>query len=251
MSDQIGVSFAAATAGLPAALAEDLRIALNGPARRVQRLARRGHGFWLKRPEHPRSLRWRLQKGDPLRAFQAERDGLEQLARLGAPVPRLVLSGPDFMLLEDAGPTLSHLLDDPGTPESVAKAAIGAAGTALGRLHARGLAHGRPYLRDICWDGAQIRMIDFERFSQRNGAGRQGRDAVLFLSSLLQTPRGEALFDTALAAWRAEAPEAATRAATRWVWCLRLLAPTARAIARLRAKQSEIAGFLALTRRWP
>jgi tRNA A-37 threonylcarbamoyl transferase component Bud32 len=233
------------------ALTRELRRRLDGPMLRVQRVTAAGAGFWLKRPEAPRSLRWRLQKGDPMRAFRAERAGLEELARLGAPVPRLVTAGPDFLLIEDAGTTLEALLADPATPPEHARAAVLAAARALGRLHAVGLAHGRPYLRDLCWDGARVRMIDFERYSRGNSSARQGRDAVLFLAALAGAPGGAAMVPEALAAWRAEAPASASRAAGRWVTALRLVAPLARGIARLRGKQGEIAGYLALTRAWP
>lgn len=244
-------SITAAPAELPETLARDLDRLLSGPALRVQRLTSAGARFWLKRPEQPRSWRWRLQKGDPVRAFEAERDGLQRMAQLGAPVPRIVTAGRDFMLIEDAGPTLQHLLDNPQTPEAEQRQAVADAARALGRLHGAGLAHGRPYLRDICWDGAQIRMIDFERFSRRNSPGRQGKDAILFLSSLLSAPQGQAMFELALSNWRAEAGAAAWRAASRWVAVLRVVAPLARGLARLRSKQSEIAGFLLLVMLWP
>jgi len=236
---------------LPDGLARALQRMLDGPALRVQPVDWGGARYWLKRPEAPRSLRWRLQKGDPVRAFHAERAGIRHLARLGAPVPQLVASGADFLLIADAGPTLEAVLGDPATPRDTARTAAVAAGRALGRLHAGGLAHGRPYLRDICWDGAQIRMIDFETFSSRTSAARQGRDAVLFLASLLSVPGGRAVFGAAVRAWRAEAPGSADRAAARWVAGLRVVAPLARALARVRGKQSEIAGYLALAKVWP
>jgi tRNA A-37 threonylcarbamoyl transferase component Bud32 len=235
---------------LPDGLARALQRVLDGPASRVQPLDWGGARYWVKRPEAPRSLRWRLQKGDPVRAFRAERAGIEHLARLGAPVPRLVAAGPGFLLIEDAGPTLEAVLSDPATHGDAAQKAAVAAGRALGRMHAGGLAHGRPYLRDICWDGAQIRMIDFETFSSRTSAARQGRDAVLFLASLLSAPGGRAVFGATVRAWRAEAPASADRAAARWVAALRVAAPLARALARVRGKQSEIAGYLALAEVW-
>lgn len=242
------------TSALPEGLALQLPRLLGQPGGRVQRLTWGGRAFWLKRPEAPRkSLRWRLQKGDPLTAFGRERAGLAALGDLGAPVPRMVAAGPDYLVLEDGGPTLAALLAASVTAEEIAEAAraVAAAGRALGRLHARGLAHGRPYLRDLCWDGARITMIDFESFRPRNGAGRQGRDAVLFLASLLAQPGGAAQFAPALDAWRAEAPAAAYRAAGRWVAVLRLLAPLAILALRIRRGNREVEGYLALSRLWP
>lgn len=240
------------TVPLPEGLAHELSRRLGQAGARVQRLTWDGRAFWLKRPERVRkSLRWRLQKGDPLRALAREQAVLASLRDLGAPVPRMVAAGPDYLVLEDAGPTLANLFADAATTAPEAARAAIAAAAALGRLHARGLAHGRPYLRDLCWDGARITMIDFESFRARNGAGRQGRDLVLFLASLLAQPGGEAHFAPALAAWRAEAPVAALRAAGRWVWLLRALAPLAGPLTRRRKGSSEVKGYLALARLWP
>lgn len=236
------------TSPLPEGLALELPRLLRQPGGRVQRLTWGGRAFWLKRPEARRkSLRWRLQKGDPLAAFGRERAGLAAARDLGAPVPRLLAAGPDYLVLEDAGPTLAALLAE-GAP--AAGPAVTEAAAALGRLHARGLAHGRPYLRDLCWDGARVTMIDLESFRPRNGAGRQGRDAVLFFASLLSAPGGAALFPPALAAWRTEAPAAAQRAARRWVAVLRALVPLARPLLRLRRGSREVTGYLALARLW-
>jgi tRNA A-37 threonylcarbamoyl transferase component Bud32 len=244
----------------PARLAAPTPAAVLGvPHARVVRLDWNGRPVWLKRPEVPPSLRWRLQKGDPMRAFRREAAGLRLLAGLGVPVPRIVGSGADFLILEDAGPTLETLFAaaaGPGAERGAAEriAAVQAAAAVLAGLHRRGLAHGRPYLRDICWDGAAVTLIDFERFRPQGGAGRQGFDIVLFLASLLGTPEAAradaaAACDAALRVFRAQAPAPALRAAGRWMTLLRLLRPLGRLAQRLRPHDAELRGYLELAQR--
>lgn len=240
-----------ATAPLPQGLARALRRALEAPAQRVARLRWDGRLFWLKRPEARRSLRWRIQKGDPQRIFRQERAVLEELRARGAPVPRVVAAGPEYLLLEDAGTNLQSLLEGADTSPAEAGRAVEAAVEALARLHRDGLAHGRPYLRDLCWNGSRISMIDFESFRRRNGFLRQGRDLVLFLASLLATPMGTALFPRAMAAWQREAPPASLRGAGIWISLLRPLAPLAQMALKRRIGGREIAGYLKLVRIWP
>jgi len=228
-----------------------LRRLLAGPAVRVAALDWNGGRAWLKRPEVPASWRWRVQKGNPARAFRREVEGLRALAALGAPVPRILDAGPAHLLLADAGPTVDSLLADPAIPPEDQAAAVLGAARALAGLHGRGLAHGRPYLRDICWDGQRATLIDLERFRPRSSALRQGADLVLFLASLLSHPVGAGLARPAMAALREGAPAAALRAASAWVAALRLLAPLARRVLRRKPKNREIAGYLRLLELWP
>lgn len=221
-----------------------LRALLNRPRARVTRLDWQGRAIWLKRPELPSSLRWRLQKGDPVQAFRRELSGLAGLAAAGMPVPQVLDQGPDFLFLADAGPTLDAVLADPATASDAA--AVQAAAGALAALHSQGMAHGRPYLRDLCWDGTRITMIDFERYRPRAGALRQGADLVMFLGSLLAQPDGAPLLAGAVAAYRKAAPEAALRGARFWLAQLVPLAPLARLVCRLKPHNREIAGYLRL-----
>lgn len=230
---------------------QGLRAFLSLPRRRITRLDWQGHTVWLKRPEAPRSLRWRLQKGDPARAFRREAEGLRALAAAGVPVPEVLDAGPDFLFLADAGPTLAALMADPARPEAGIAAAVTAAARALGRLHAGGLAHGRPYLRDLCWNGARITLIDFERHRPRASGLRQGYDLVLFLASLLADPRGQSHLAAAVAAWHGQAPASAWRGARVWMALIRPLGPLARRFVRKRPGNREVAGYVRLLEAWP
>ena len=229
---------------------QPLRVLLNRPRARVSRLEWQGRRIWLKRPETRSSLRWRLQKGDPARAFRRELDGLGALAKAGMPVPQVLDQGADFLFLADAGRTLDAMLADPGTPPELASEgaseAVQAAARVLARLHRQGMAHGRPYLRDLCWDGAQVTLIDFERYRTRAGALRQGADLVMFLGSLLARPAGGAHLHPAIAAYRMAAPDRTLRAARIWLACLTPLGPIARLVCRLKPHNREVAGYLRL-----
>ncbi|SEC78946.1 hypothetical protein [Rhodobacter sp. 24-YEA-8] len=210
------------------------------PPRRVTRLVSEGgRTWWLKRVEHL-SLRLRLQKGDPSRAFEAERNGLKTLAQKGIPVPEIAMEGADYFLLPDAGPTLQILVeeaaDDPGT-----RAAFAAAGRALGLLHWAGLSHGRPAPRDICWDGTTARFIDLERFSAAHRSGFwQALDIVIFIQSCYgRWPDDPRFLDAALEAYRVNAPEDALARAGRLAFWLGWLKPMARLVTRFKPRSRE------------
>ncbi|MFD1912267.1 lipopolysaccharide kinase InaA family protein [Halodurantibacterium flavum] len=151
------------------ALLAELR---NAPRRRVQRIEAAGRAYWVKQVEDL-SLRWRLQKGNPRRAFEKERRGLHVLRDAGLPVPPIVAEGPSLLVTQDSGPTLDRLVREPDASEAGLLPAMAAAGTALAQMHMRGFAHGRPSIKDICWDGEQVTFIDLERFSPRRGVRRR------------------------------------------------------------------------------
>ncbi|VDC25221.1 phosphotransferase [Pseudogemmobacter humi] len=213
----------------------------NRPGRISRLRSAAGGTFWLKRVEKL-SLRLRLQKGDPRRAFEAEREGLKTLAAKGLPVPKILLEGPDYFLLPDAGPTLEQIAGDEARPVPDREAAFAAAGKALARLHWAGLSHGRPAPRDICWDGCTARFIDLERFSLACRSGfRQALDVVIFTQSCFSRwPRDSRWLDAALAAWSANAPDGAGKRVSRLACGLGWLGPPARALSHFRPKSREL-----------
>jgi tRNA A-37 threonylcarbamoyl transferase component Bud32 len=236
------------TSALPEGLGQLVKAQLARTGARIARLDWQGRTFWLKRPE-VRSLRWRLQKGDPARSFAVELAAMERLRAAGAPVPQVLAEGRDFLLVADAGRPIADLLDDPAVPDAEVLRALQAAAETLAGLHRQRLAHGRPYLRDLCWDGRTLTLIDLERSRPRAGALRQGADVVLFLASLLAHPRG-ALLAPAIAPVLRAVPRA-WAAAGFWVTMLRLLTPIAR-LSRIRRRAGpEIDGYLVLVERWP
>jgi tRNA A-37 threonylcarbamoyl transferase component Bud32 len=205
-------------------LDESLRRALAETPVRVRRVdLRDGRRFWLKRVERL-SGRLRLQKGDPAKAFAAEREGLRVLEAAGLPVAGVAAEGPDWVLMPDAGPVLPEVVADPGRGEAEKLRAFAEAGRALGRLHWAGMAHGRPAVRDVCWDGRAARFIDLERFRRAKRAGFwQAADVVMFAQTAFTLwPEDGRWLEAALSAYAESAPEGATAAVRRLV---RWLAP--------------------------
>lgn len=203
-------------------LEDSLKSALAEPTRRVRQLdLADGRRFWLKRVERLSGV-MRAQKGDPVRAFAAERTGLKVLAEAGLPVARVAAEGPDWVLMPDAGPVLTEIVADPERLETEKLMAFARAGRALGLLHWAGLVHGRPAVRDICWDGTEARFIDLERFRRGARGGLwQAADIVMFAqTAFTQWPEDPRWLDAALEAYASNAPEGAmdrVRRLARWL----------------------------------
>lgn len=162
-------------------LAEAAAQALQLTGWRIRPVDAAGHRYWLKRVEDL-PLRMRLQKGNPRRAFEAERRALHVLGGAGLPVVPMVAEGADWFALTDGGPTLASLVTKGKLPADELAVVFAAAGKALARLHLAGFSHGRPVLRDICWDGRDARFIDLERFRDRRASGMaQAVDLVILV----------------------------------------------------------------------
>ena len=229
----------------PAMIARLADLASADPVGRIRRITLEGAVYWVKRPER-RSLRWRLQKGDPQRRFARERAAMHGMHALGVPVPPIVAEGPDFLVLPDCGPTLAQILRD-GSADDAQQAMV-AAGAALAALHARGLAHGRPALRDLCWDGRTLRFLDFERSSPPPVSKRaQAHDLLVFLHSAVaqslrpgdagMPPAQQAAVDAAAASYRAADTRQVWQAAIGICAWLRRVEPLTRPLQRREARR--------------
>lgn len=150
-----------------------------------------GDRFWLKRVERFAPHLW-LVKGCPKVAFARDRISHLYLWKNGVPVPRILAEGSGFIAVEDAGLSLTRFCADRSRDFVSKQTACRAAGRALARLHASDLAHGRPAFRDMCWDGQQIRFIDFEYFKPtKAGRLRKARDlGIAVLSAVSQGQLG-------------------------------------------------------------
>lgn len=200
-----------------------------------------GRRFWLKRVERL-SGRLRVQKGDPARAFAAEREGLRVLASAGLPVAGVAAEGPDWVLMPDAGPVLTEVVADEGIGEVEKLRAFAEAGRALGRLHWAGMAHGRPAVRDVCWDGQVARFIDLERFRRAERAGFwQAADVVMFAQTAFTAwPEDARWLEAALGAYAENAPEGAMAAVRRLAHRLGLVGWLAAGLSALRPGSREL-----------
>jgi tRNA A-37 threonylcarbamoyl transferase component Bud32 len=219
-----------------------LKAALAEPPARVRRMdLPDGRRFWLKRVERLTG-RLRIQKGDPARAFAAEREGLHALADAGLPVAEVVAEGPDWVLMPDAGPTLPTVISDPSCSDAEKLAAFAAAGRALGLLHWSGLVHGRPAVRDICWNGTEARFIDLELFRHgARGGMRQALDIVMFAqSAFAQWPDDARWLDAGLAAYGPNAPDGAMDRVRRLAVRMAPLGWLASGLARLRPQSRDL-----------
>ena len=229
---------------LPKAVATVLKAALAQPSQRIRPLSLPDGGrVWLKRVEQATGL-MRLQKGNGHSAFVAERNALRLLHAKGVSVPEVIAEGPDYLLLPDLGPTLASLLRDSTHPAADRTKAFVAAGAALAGLHRAGFSHGRPALRDFCWQAGQLRLIDLERFRNRKRSRLvRALDVVIFTHSWFATGHAAAFgpdLDAALGAYRAAAPAGLWRSVARLV---RLLAPLdglARAVARVSKPSKDV-----------
>jgi hypothetical protein len=204
---------------------------------RVRMLETPAGRLWLKRVE-TLTLRWRLQKGGGRRSFEKDRAGLHVLGGAGLPVAPILAEGPDYFVTPDLGVTLCSLMSDTGASDA-RSAAFRAAGRALAALHAQGFSHGRPALRDLCWDGADVRFIDMEKFSPRRYRPRHfAADMLVFVHSVFAAGGGEADLDRAIQSYRAAGgPWEATLALARR---MRWLRPLARQAWRLKPRSREL-----------
>lgn len=233
---------------LPKPVATALRAALAQPSQRIKPLSLPGGGrVWLKRVEQATG-RMRLQKGNGLSAFVAEREALRLLHAKGVPVPEVIAEGPDYLLLPDLGPNLASLMQDPSHPAADRTAAFSAAGFALAGLHRAGFSHGRPALRDFCWQNKELRLIDLERFRNRKRSALvRALDVVIFTHSWFaidhDTAPGPEL-DAALAAYRSAAPQGLWQALRRLTRLLAPLGVLARGIARISKPSRDVQAIL-------
>lgn len=233
---------------LSPALAAALQAALAFPASRVMPLRVDGQRYWLKRPARHGGLLRRWRQGDPMRALAAERAGLALMTERGLPAPRVVAEGPEFLLVEDPGPPLLTLLRDPDTSDDDRLAALAEGARALAALHRAGIAHGRPEIRNICWQkGRGAALVEFDRLDPTASPRARARDARQFLLSVLRLRRQrDEAYDAAADAYRAAAPpevwEMMRKSARRGRLCL----PLARLALRLRPKAHDLRAALHL-----
>lgn len=170
---------------------------------RIERLEHQGQFVWVKR-EEKLSLRMRLQKGPGASAFERERAALHRLEDLGAAAPPILAEGPDFFVTPDSGVSLETMVRKDLGADGDRSAAFTEAARALAGLHALGLSHGHPRLKDICWKNGRITFIDFERFRDKlNTPAGHARDVATFVfSTIAEAGRPTPELDLARDAYR-------------------------------------------------
>lgn len=172
------------------------------PHRRLTQIEVQGRPYFVKMVERHKSLRRRLFKGDPRIAFAREINLLQEFSKRGAAVAKIVAVDDARVALVDHGIQVQSLIINHQADEELMQKL----GAALARLHALGLAHGRPSVRDICWNGADLTFLDLEAGAKLHARPRdQARDLYLMLHSLYFTDGVQSsLAEPALHAYRAQ-----------------------------------------------
>lgn len=203
---------------------------------RVERVAR----GWIKRAEPEAKNPWRTvvrgvttlvpwpllrstaTSGD-VESVRAEVVRLRRWRDAGLPVAELIEAGDDYFITADCGqPLRAWLREENDAAQRML--AVTLAARALGRLHRLGQCHGRPFLKDIVYDGRQVTFIDLEEEPTKVMplATAQVRDLMLFVmsytASLWERHPVPDLQAIAAAYW-AENPSAEVRRALRRNLC--------------------------------
>lgn len=196
------------------------------PDARIGRFEVAGQVFWIKSVDTPGLIN-RLQKGPPTAAFDADLAAMKSLAAQGIPVPEIVAEGPGIVVTRDGGPTLERILRDQlGSLDDRVEAFSTAAAT-LAFMHAKGISHGRPVLRDLCWNDGRLTVLDLENHRPGNNQTHHfRRDLVVFIHSCYAQQREDLPeIVAAKAAYRANDPGGVWQAAADWLHKLRWVGP--------------------------
>ncbi len=177
------------------------------PESRTMYGIRDGQRIWIKQICPPKARIWHtLQKilaaalRQPILRCTVSPGGPDALAReasrliifkdRGFHVPDVLARNEQMLILSDAGPQLREWLDK-NKENTARKRVLQEATRALARVHQAGMAHGRPYVRDMTWDDKRIGFLDLEEDPVRVmplPCG-QARDIWLFLGSAARFAR--------------------------------------------------------------
>lgn len=166
-----------------------------------------------------------------------EKRGMIEFAKKGFPVPEIIYSSQTAIVLGDVGPTVQRILKTKRiAQEPDHDALLVDCAAAIGDLHAAGLCHGRPHVRDFFMRDGRIGFMDFEEEPQAVMPLQtaQARDLwLLFLPLTSLAQGGRATLDAAYLAWASRAPAAAIAELRRLVTVLGRFLPLARLIGRV------------------
>lgn len=243
-----------------------MRVLLNSD-RRIQKLELSQLTVWIKRQGTERVTWWmKMQKllskllpyaflrpSAPLDGaglMQRELETLQQFQQCGFPVPPLIYSSRTAVVLGDVGPTLMERMDalkasDPHEHDAL----LVKSAEALGELHAAGLCHGRPHVRDFFLADGRVGFMDFEERPQdvMPLATAQARDIwLLFLQVATRACEADRTRNAAFSRWLENAPPRAVDELSRLTRILGRFLPLARLIGRVRMG-SDLRRFIMAT----
>jgi tRNA A-37 threonylcarbamoyl transferase component Bud32 len=244
-----------------------LLAALLRGSKRVERVGLSSGAVWIKRYGTERAPRWvALQRmlanlirapflrPSPVLADEgmAEREirRIAQFAAHDVPTARVIYSSGSAVVFSDAGETIDSELwaiakrDAPAHDDMLIHCAA-----ELGRLHAKGLCHGRPYPRDMFLKDGRVGFMDFEEEPDKVMPleTAQARDIwLLFLQVATRAKLGRATHDRAYHAWAEVAPPAAIAELRKLTGFLGAFLSTARLIGRVHMG-SDLRRFIVAT----
>jgi tRNA A-37 threonylcarbamoyl transferase component Bud32 len=169
---------------------------------------------------------------------EREQRSIRLFAQRGIATPEILYASKGAIVLADVGQTVQARLGKLKDGDAaVHDALLVACADELGRLHAAGLCHGRPYPRDMFFAGDRLGFMDFEEEPQTVMplATAQARDIwLLFLQIASNARRGRETYDAAYRAWSERVPAAAIAELHRMTGFLGRFLSFARLIGRVR-----------------
>ncbi len=195
---------------------------LPATGRRVAPLQIGGKRVWLKDFDRPSPAKWHqvqrvLFAGTGLQILRSvpshsgitgaenEIAAMQLFRQIDARVPELLWVENARILISDIGETMRDLQHRLGPSKIAAAATMGA--RELSRIHAQGVVHGRPILRNMTWDGRTVGFLDFEERPAEvmPPEAAQARDVLLLLMSIARRCQDD-LLSVAFAEYAAEIP---------------------------------------------
>ncbi|MGV1750945.1 lipopolysaccharide kinase InaA family protein [Agrobacterium sp. CG674] len=234
---------------------------------RVQQLTLSAGSVWIKRQGAEKQPWWaKLQsvfasalpyqflKPSPILAPAAmmarEKRRMVEFGNRGFPVPDIIYQSKTAIVLSDVGPTVQRTLKSMRQAgEAGHDALLIDCAAAIGALHAAGLCHGRPHVRDFFLSHGRIGFMDFEEEPEAVMPleTAQARDLwLLFLPLTDLAQNGQITLDAAYQAWVSRAPKAAIAELQRLVGVLSRFLPLARLIGRVQMG-SDLRRFIVAT----
>jgi tRNA A-37 threonylcarbamoyl transferase component Bud32 len=182
--------------------------------------------------------------------MRRELETLQSFKDQGFPVPPVIYSSPTAVVLGDVGPTVMESMNAMKAASPVEHdALLVQSAEALGELHAAGLCHGRPHVRDFFLQNGRIGFMDFEERPQEVMPleTAQARDIwLLFLQVATRACDAPKTCDAAFARWCENAPPRALEELCRLIGILGRFLPLARLIGRVRMG-SDLRRFIMAT----
>lgn len=209
---------------------ETLLTVLVSGSSRVERVPLSARQVWIKRYGTKKPSAWRHLQSifsrivpvaflrpcaylSPRQMAEREKQRIGLFRREGIAVPEILYASNGALVLADAGITVQRRLAQLKESDPIAHDDLMVACAAeLGRLHAKGLCHGRPYPRDMFFVGNGLGFMDFEEDPQTVMPLEvaQARDIwLLFLQIATGACLGLATQNRAYEAWSERAPAAA------------------------------------------